>query len=1290
MPVLLNVAGTGPKAFIKTPVTVAHRFLLLLALLFSVQGAVSSAHAQEPAVAPLLFIYLEPQQDGAQAEGAPVRFNLDALLDLMPGGEAVFEAPDGRSYPVVFDSLQRNKSGSVHWVGHLRGLGDDYRAVITWEEGGFGNIRTPSGEFVLETREGIARLIDLNTSSRPRPPMGDDIQVPLQPLAPSGGAASAQIFAQAAVPMGNAQIDVMVLYTPELVALWGADMVRTRIEHLVALSNQAYIDSQVEIQLRLAAISMVPYPPGNSLQTAFSDLENVSHAAFSNVTSLRSSYGADLVTLLRPWVSAVDPSLCGFAKLLGSNNSPIVASTGFSVVNDGNGCSDFSFAHELGHNMGSAHDRANVQEGVAPFYPYAYGYGVAGTFGTIMSYISPTVGKFSNPAISCATGQACGISEADPVNGANNALSLNNMRWAVAGFMPATTLSTTPNAFSFSSLSGVNSGDALHSETITVSGMSAAAPITIIGGEYRIDGGAFTNQPGTVSNGSTVQVRVTASATPYAAAVAYLSIGMLTKAFRVTTGPATVLAQAEVRGGFDHSLALRADGTVWAWGGNANGQLGDGSFVTRAEPVQITSLGGVTSISASQFYSMAAKSDGSVWVWGINNSNQLSDGTTITSNVPKPLNGVSGIVRVAAGGFRGIGLSGTGQVWTWGFTYTSPLQFTLPKPATAIAGGNNHGLALLNDGTVRAWGSNNVGQLGNSTAAAGGSQTPIQVSGLAGVTEIAAGVNHSLALKSDGTVWAWGDNSFGQLGDGTTTQRNTPVQVTGLAGVAKVAAGPSSEHSIAVMADGSLRAWGRNDRGQLGDGTKTNRLAPTPVGGAGNVNRAAAGGYHALALRNDGSILAWGANWSGQLGNGNANGTDVLQAAALGGGNLLFGAADNEPALFTLASPQPVARSALVVSNALTISGINIGSPISIVGGMYSLEGGPFTSTSGTVQSGQSVRVQVQASAAFGATQVAILTIGGISGSYSVTTIADTTAPSTPAGLALTSITSNQTNLSWTPSTDDGGVTQYKVYRNGTQVGTTATAAFVDTGLTSATSYSYTVLACDAAGNCSPQSTSLTASTQHSFTPNLASGFNLLGNSYDAPLNVMNTFGNQTAPVSGVTENIVSVWKWDATNSKWMFHSPLLSTSANATFAASKNYGVLTTIAAGEGYWVNSLTTTTMPTQSGAPFNWSYFSFTALTSGFNLISHTANSTPSQFNSNVSATPPSIGVVPTDNFSTLWMWDSANTTWYFYSPLLESSSGLPAVKAYADNKGFRHFQDHNKKIEPGLGFWVNKF
>jgi alpha-tubulin suppressor-like RCC1 family protein len=213
--------------------------------------------------------------------------------------------------------------------------------------------------------------------------------------------------------------------------------------------------------------------------------------------------------------------------------------------------------------------------------------------------------------------------------------------------------------------------------------------------------------------------------------------------------------------------------------------------------------------------------------WGENSLGQLGDGNFNQSDVPVPVSG---------------------------------LDFV-----TAVAAGDHHSLALLSSGTVMAWGANTSGQLGVGEAEIGVSNVPVAVEGLTGVTAIAAGGNHSLALLSDGTVMAWGENESGQLGDGNTNEADAPVPVKGLAGVTAIAAG--GEYSLALLSDGTVMAWGAGEHGQLGNDRTINSDVPVNVKDLTGVTAIAAGGEHALALLSDGTVMAWGNNESGQLGN---------------------------------------------------------------------------------------------------------------------------------------------------------------------------------------------------------------------------------------------------------------------------------------------------------------------------------------------------------------------------------------------------------------------------------------
>ncbi len=294
-----------------------------------------------------------------------------------------------------------------------------------------------------------------------------------------------------------------------------------------------------------------------------------------------------------------------------------------------------------------------------------------------------------------------------------------------------------------------------------------------------------------------------------------------------------------IAAGGNHSLALLSNGTVMAWGRNGYGQLGDGTTTESDVPVAVSGLSGVTAIAGGYEYSLALLSNGTVMAWGENGSGQLGNGTHTSSDVPVAVSGLSGV--------------------------------------TAIAAGYWHGMALLSNGTVKTWGENDAGQLGNGTHTS--SDVPVTVSGLSGVTAIAAGEGHSLALLSNGTVMAWGDDSRGELGNGTSGgTSDVPVAVSGLSGVTAIAAGGSD--SFALLSGGNVMAWGLNENGELGDGSETETDVPVGASGLSGVTAIAAGADHSLALLSSGAVMAWGYNNSGQLGNGTEKSSKVPVAVS--------------------------------------------------------------------------------------------------------------------------------------------------------------------------------------------------------------------------------------------------------------------------------------------------------------------------------------------------------------------------------------------------------------------------
>jgi alpha-tubulin suppressor-like RCC1 family protein len=357
-----------------------------------------------------------------------------------------------------------------------------------------------------------------------------------------------------------------------------------------------------------------------------------------------------------------------------------------------------------------------------------------------------------------------------------------------------------------------------------------------------------------------------------------------------------------------------------AWGLNLRGQLGDGSSTGPEEclpeqpcsttPVGVSGLSGVTAIAGGEEHSLALLGNGTVRDWGDNEFGQLGDGSSgevqPESDVPVAVGGLGAATSVAAGARHSLALLQNSTVMAWGndesgqlgdgragpqYNRDRPIEAVMPGLAvTAIAAGEEHSLALLENGTVMAWGNDESGQLGDGGKVRFRS-IPAVVKGvsglqLTGVVAIAAGEEHSLALLGNGTVVAWGSNNHGQLGTGTTTGPQlcewgacsiTPVAVSGLSGVTAIAAG--GNHSLAVLKNGTVMAWGSNGYGQLGNAGTTNSDVPVAVSGLSGVTAIAAGEEHSLALLQNGTVVAWGANGEGQLGDGTSSGPEKCGAS---------------------------------------------------------------------------------------------------------------------------------------------------------------------------------------------------------------------------------------------------------------------------------------------------------------------------------------------------------------------------------------------------------------------------
>lgn len=277
------------------------------------------------------------------------------------------------------------------------------------------------------------------------------------------------------------------------------------------------------------------------------------------------------------------------------------------------------------------------------------------------------------------------------------------------------------------------------------------------------------------------------------------------------------------------SHAIKTDGTLWGWGSNTYGQIGDGTTTNRSSPVQIGSLTNWASVSGGRSHTLAVKTDGTLWAWGAATSGQLGNGDAVTS-------------------------------------YSSPIQIgSLTTWSKVSAGASGSSLAIKTDGTLWAWGYNQNGELGRSNTT--NYSSPVQVGALTNWSKVYASETFTHAIKTDGTLWAWGQGANGQLGLGNTSYYSSPVQVGALTNWRSVSKDTTGGAGVlAVKTDNTAWAWGSNPYGGLGLGDTTTYSSPVQIGALTNWSVIESDGYSSIGLKTDGTIWTWGYNAYGQLG----------------------------------------------------------------------------------------------------------------------------------------------------------------------------------------------------------------------------------------------------------------------------------------------------------------------------------------------------------------------------------------------------------------------------------------
>ena len=353
-----------------------------------------------------------------------------------------------------------------------------------------------------------------------------------------------------------------------------------------------------------------------------------------------------------------------------------------------------------------------------------------------------------------------------------------------------------------------------------------------------------------------------------------------------------------VSGGGYHTAAVKTDGTLWTWGFNNNGQLGDNTITQRSSPVQtVTFDTNWKLVACGNYHTAAIKTDGTLWTWGQNNNGQLGDNTTTNRSSPvQTVTFGTNWKLVSCGRYYTAAIKTDGTLWSWGnnsnagslgdntrTNRSSPVQtVTFGTNWKLVSCGREHTAAIKTDGTLWTWGRNAEGQLGDNTTT--GKSSPVQTVTFATNWKLVSGGSYNtVAIKTDGTLWTWGRNNFGQIGDNTTTHRSSPVQTVTFGTNWKYVSG-GDRYTAAIKNDGTLWTWGFNSNGMLGDNTTTNKSSPVQTVTFGtNWKSVACSNYHMSAIKTDGTLWLWGYNNSGQLGdNTTTNKSSPIQTVAFG------------------------------------------------------------------------------------------------------------------------------------------------------------------------------------------------------------------------------------------------------------------------------------------------------------------------------------------------------------------------------------------------------------------------
>jgi alpha-tubulin suppressor-like RCC1 family protein len=329
---------------------------------------------------------------------------------------------------------------------------------------------------------------------------------------------------------------------------------------------------------------------------------------------------------------------------------------------------------------------------------------------------------------------------------------------------------------------------------------------------------------------------------------------------------------------YDTGNVIYGGAELYAWGRNNTGQIGDNTGINRSSPVQIGALTTWSSLDAGRYHNQAIKTDGTMWAWGVNSAGQLGIGTIVWTSSPVQIGLLTNWYQVSAGRQESAATRTDGTLWSWGSNNfgqlginqasgyrSSPVQIGALTDWYQVWVGYRNMVSVKTNGTLWSWGQNQYGQIGDNTTTYRSS--PVQVGGLTNWSSSSVGRFFVVAVKTDGTLWSWGVNNNGALGQNIlgTVRRSSPVQIGALQSWSKVSVGYSNV--LAIQTNNTIWAWGENDYGMLGLNNTVNRSSPVQIGALTNWANVSAYRYNGSAIKTNGTLWTWGRDNHGQLGN---------------------------------------------------------------------------------------------------------------------------------------------------------------------------------------------------------------------------------------------------------------------------------------------------------------------------------------------------------------------------------------------------------------------------------------